>query len=103
MDTAHEGSDKQDEGSDLPRPAEGVVSKRVGADVLLVQLQTNEIFSLNPTAARLWELLVDGHDRAEVERRMLDEFEVDPAQLRQEIDGLLGKLEEKHLVSPHAN
>ncbi len=42
----------QQEVTALPQPCEDVVVKRVGEDVLLVQLRTNRIFALNETGRR---------------------------------------------------
>jgi len=39
------------------RPSEDTVTQRVGEGIVLVHLPTDRIYSLNPTATRLWELL----------------------------------------------
>jgi hypothetical protein len=68
------------------------VATRAGDEIVLVDLKTDRIYALNRTAARAWELLSDACDRAEVERRMLEEFDVSPAELAEAIDGLLTSL-----------
>jgi Coenzyme PQQ synthesis protein D (PqqD) len=73
-------------------PAADVVSRRLDDQVVLVNLRTNLIYELNETGARLWELLAEGCDRSEVERRMLQEFDVTEDTLRTEIDGLVSSL-----------
>jgi hypothetical protein len=85
----------------LPTPHEDVVSERVGDDLVLVHLGTNEIFALNPTGARFWELLVEGGSREEIESRLLDEYDgVDRAALSAEIDALLVELLRQEMVRP---
>jgi hypothetical protein len=84
------------------RPARDVAARRLGDKIVLVNLHTNLIFELNRTGARLWELLSDGLDRAEIERCMLQEFDVDRDTLRGEIDGLLSSLREAGLVTVDA-
>ena len=54
----------------LPRPHEDVVAERVGEDLVLVHLGTNEIFALNPTGARFLGLLVDGESNETLEERI---------------------------------
>ena len=75
-----------------------VLATRAGDEVVLVDLKTDRIYSLNQTAARAWELLSAACDRAEVERRMLEEFDVAPAELAQAIEGLITSLTEGGLL-----
>ena len=81
------------------RPHADVVWRRLDDDVVLVQLRTNRIYSLNTTAARAWELLSAGADRSEIERTLLNEFEVDPGDLCSSLDELLQRLSEADLVA----
>ena len=82
----------------LPRPHEDVVSERVGDDLILVHLGTNEIFALNPTGARLWELLVDGETREAIEDQMTAEYDVGRDALAAEIDAMLAELLRQKMV-----
>jgi hypothetical protein len=82
----------------LPRPHEDVVYEQVGDDLVLVHLGTNEIFALNATAARFWELLVQGASREEIETRMLAEYAVSREELTQEIDGIIAQLRRQQMV-----
>ena len=68
------------------RPSPDAVATRVGEGIVLVDLRTDRIYSLNRTAARLWELVCAECDWAEVERRMLEEFDVTGDQLAEAID-----------------
>ena len=82
----------------LPRPHEDVVSERVGDDLVLVHLGTNEIFALNPTGARFWELLVEGESREAIEERMIAEYDVCRDELSAEIDAMLAELLRQKMV-----
>jgi len=55
----------------LPIPHPDVVARQVGDDVVLVHLDTSQIFALNATGARFWELLSDGKSRVEIEETIL--------------------------------
>ena len=76
-----------------PQPNPDVVYQRVGEELVLVHLKTNQIYALNETGARFWELLCEGRSRPEIESQMLEEFDVEPGELASEIDALLVELE----------
>jgi Coenzyme PQQ synthesis protein D (PqqD) len=85
------------------RPAADVVARRLDDNTVLVNLRTNLIYELNHTGARLWELIVEGCDRGELERRMLQEFAVDDETLSAEVTALLDSLREAGLVTADVN
>jgi hypothetical protein len=68
---------------------------------VLVQLQSDQIYVLNRTAARIWDLLAAGCGRAEIERCLLAEFEVTEDVLAAQIDQLLTSLEDQRLIYRH--
>jgi hypothetical protein len=70
----------------------------LGGELILVHLGTNEIFELNETAARLWELLSQDGDVSAAQSRLMEEFQVDPVQLRHEVDQTLALLTTEQLV-----
>ena len=76
------------------------LARRMGDETVLINLKTNRIFSLNPTASRLWELLAAGEDRVSIEQAMLSEFEVTKEQLDGEIRELLTSLIDENFISP---
>ncbi len=80
------------------RPDPDVVTQLVEGETVLVHLQTNEIYALNPTATRAWDMLASGSNRDEVQAALLQEFDVPPDQLREEIDTLIAELVEKKLL-----
>jgi hypothetical protein len=80
------------------RSSPDALATRVGDEVVVVDLKTDKIYSLNRTAARIWELICADGDRAEVERRMLEEFDVTPGQLAQAIDELVTSMTKDGLL-----
>ena len=54
-----------------PRPAlqpdPDVISRRIDAGTVLINLRTNKIYELNATGSRIWELLKDGRTVAEMQ------------------------------------
>jgi hypothetical protein len=83
---------------ELPRPSEDVVYRELGDESVLVHLVTNRIYALNPTAARFWSLLGSGRGRGEIERELLDEFDVTETEVHAEIDQLVASLRDEGLV-----
>jgi len=74
------------------RPSADAVATRAGDEIVVVDVKTDRIYSLNRTAARAWELLSADCDRAEVERRMLEEFDVSRHDIANALDELIASL-----------
>jgi hypothetical protein len=82
-----------------PSPVEDVVYRELNGQVVLVHLGTDRIYALNETGARFWELLAAGRDRAAIQTQLLDEFDVEPAELDEQIDSLVDELTRAGLVA----
>lgn len=80
------------------RPNKDVISRRVGDEIVLVHLQSDQMYSLNPTGARAWELLSEGHDPEAIEATLSDEYDIDRAEARRELETLLDEFERRQLV-----
>jgi Coenzyme PQQ synthesis protein D (PqqD) len=80
------------------RPAPSVIFQRLGNEGVLIRLHTERIYELNQTATRVWEMLVAGSNRAQIEQQMVQEFDVDDRQLAQEIEVFLAMLSSEGLV-----
>ncbi|MEO7189940.1 MAG: PqqD family protein [Vicinamibacterales bacterium] len=70
-----------------------VVYRSLGASGVVVNLRTNQIFELNTTGARIWDLIAGGVPTPEITRALVEEFVVDPetaaAQTRQLVTDLV--------------
>jgi hypothetical protein len=80
------------------RPNSEVVSRKLGDRLVLVNLGSNRIYELNPTASRIWELVERGAGRVELEETVLDEFDVERSVASQEIDGLIARFSSEGLI-----
>jgi coenzyme PQQ synthesis protein D (PqqD) len=83
-------------------PDPEVVTQRVEGETVLVHLRTNEIYALNTTGSRAWDLLAAGTSREGVQEELQREFDAPPDQIRDELDTLLSNLIEKKLLRPSA-
>jgi hypothetical protein len=75
-----------------------VLARKVGDEIVLVHMGRNEIFSLNRTGARLWELLSEGRTRSEAVEQLTTEFDVSQETVEQEADRLIAMLEREGLL-----
>ena len=78
--------------------SESIIFTIVGQDAFLLNTQTNKYYALEEVGTRLWELLKDGKQLKESYQILLDEYEVDPAQLELDVLELVGDLMENGLV-----
>jgi hypothetical protein len=76
-----------------------VICRQLGDTAVLVHLGTNEIFELNRTGYRIWQLLTEGKDRAAIQLVLAQEFTVSGEQLEREIGDLLSQLSDRQLVT----
>lgn len=79
-------------------PNPSVVSRRVADEIVLVHLDSNRIYSLNRTAARLWELVALGTTVQEAEAQLSTEYDIAPAELSREIEACVTKLLAEELL-----
>lgn len=71
-----------------------VMTRRVGDEVVVLDLATGTYFGLDPVGARMWELMGEGKTLREICDRMLEEYEVmreelerDALRLAEELNG----------------
>jgi hypothetical protein len=80
-----------------------IVSRKIAGEVILVPIHNNVadmdyIFTLNETAARVWELTDGGHSLAEIQQYLVAEFDVDTAQAAQDLIDLTQDLLEINAI-----
>ncbi len=76
----------------------GIVARRLGDSLVLVNLTNNEIYELNKTGARALELIQDGARRDELVDRLAAEFASDRSTIAGDVDRLLSELEQAGLI-----
>ena len=79
--------------------SDSIVSRRIADEFILVPIRQNvgdleSIYTLNETAARIWEL-IDGKIKvSEIKEKMVEEFEVTPEEAEKDLMEHLQQLEE---------
>jgi hypothetical protein len=66
-----------------------VLYKRLGEEVILINLETDRIFSLNQTGAKAWELIESTHNLDQVKKRLAEIYDVTPEILESELVQIL--------------
>ena len=80
----------------------GLVFQQMGESAVVVSLQTDQIYELNWSGVLLWELLTAQTDRAQLQRKILQEFELNEEQLAHQVEAFVTLLSREGLVSIHA-
>lgn len=74
-----------------------IVSRLIAGEMILVPIRKNVgdmecIYTLNETAARIWELIDGQRTTGAVLEQMLDDFDIDPAEAERDLMELLHDL-----------
>lgn len=76
-----------------------VLFKQVGAQYVLLDIETEQYFGLDEVGARFWKLVSDEGDTQSAFEQLLTEYEVDAVTLRQDLIAFLNKLERANLIT----
>ena len=70
----------------------------MNGSAVLVHLDTNRIYELNATGARIWSMIEQGFDRGRITSRLREEFAGTTADIEQEVQDLLAMLTSEGLI-----
>src|SRR3954468_21965182 len=82
----------------LFRPTSGQVSAELGGDLAILDSKSGIYYGLDPVGARIWSLLLEWKTVVEIRSVLLDEYDVEPAQLEGDIGHLFDDLFTKGLI-----
>jgi hypothetical protein len=80
------------------RPRGDVLCRSLGSSSVLVNLETNEIFELNETGARIWDLVAAHQSCDTIAPVLADEFAIDIETAREQTEHLLLELLDRGLL-----
>ncbi len=75
-----------------------VLLQRVGEEAVLLNLENELYFGLDPVGMRMWEALSKSRTLEGAYQELLGVYEVDDARLRKDLEALVAKLVENGLV-----
>ena len=81
------------------RLREGVITKMVGDEMVLLDYERGIYYGLNDVGARMLSLIAEGRSLPEVVKRLLEEFDVSGPTLQSDLQTLIAELQAKGLVS----
>ncbi len=77
-----------------------VVSRQIGGETVILNLESGTYFGLDVVGARIWQLIAEGKSVAETRAVMLVEFDVAEDVLDRDLEKLLRDLRDHHLLVP---
>lgn len=69
-----------------------VLLQRLGEESVLLDLQSESYFGLDPVGTRMWEALTKTKDVEAAYQQLLSTYDIDARHLRQDLEGLIDKL-----------
>jgi len=83
--------------------SDSVVFRKIGDECILVPIHQgvgdlNSIYTLNETAAHIWEMIDGNRSVKEIRDALLEEFEISPEEAEKDLIEHLGQLESIKLV-----
>ena len=81
--------------------APDVMLRIIGDEAVILNLKSETYLGLDPVGTRIWTVLQALPPFRQRMRSLLDEFEVEPERLRQDMDRLLDQMLEQGLIELH--
>ena len=76
----------------------GVSTEEVGGQVVVLDAESQEVHQLNKTAGFIWSLIDGSSSPRAMAERLADRFEVDPQTALADVEKILERLRQAHLV-----
>jgi hypothetical protein len=77
-----------------------VICRELSGETVLLNLVSGVYYGLDSVGTRVWQLLVEGRTIAGVCETMLQEYDVAPDVLQDDVVRLVGELRERGIVTP---
>ena len=77
-----------------------VLCRQLSGETVLLNLESGVYYGLDPVGTRVWQLLLQGQTIAGICGTMIDEYDVAPDVLRDDVVRLVGELRERGIVTP---
>ncbi len=76
-----------------------VLTQEVGGETVILDLKSEGYFGLDEIGTRIWQLIQEQKNLQSVTETMLNEYDVEPDQLKTDINNLLNELIKSGLVN----
>ena len=79
---------------------DGVLARPVDDTIVLFQPETERLLTLNACGARIWNLLTEGADVAQIIAQLAEEFEGPESMIQQQTVEFLAQLQGEEIIRP---
>ena len=76
-----------------------VISRTVGEETVILELESGTYFGLDPVGARMWELMGEGRTFGQLCDIVMQEYEVSRERLEEDVTTLVQQLADRRLVT----
>lgn len=76
-----------------------VISRTVGEETVILELESGTYFELDPVGARVWELMGEGRTFGQLCDIVMQEYEVSRERLEEDVTALVQQLADRRLVT----
>ena len=80
------------------RATGGTLFRELQGEAVLLNLGSESYYGLDEVGTRMWAVLTAADSIQAAYESLLDQYDVEPEKLREDLDGLIGKLVEHGLV-----
>jgi hypothetical protein len=77
-----------------------VICRELSGETVLLNLESGVYYGLDAVGTRVWQLLMQGRTLGSVCETMIEEYDVAPDILRDDVARLVGELRERGIVAP---
>lgn len=81
------------------RLSDDAIAQEVSGETVILDLRSEQYFSLDTVGTRVWQLLQETGNLQQVYDQLLVEYEVNPNQLRSDLEGLIDSLASEGLIA----
>jgi Coenzyme PQQ synthesis protein D (PqqD) len=79
----------------------GWLASWIGDELMMMSADSSAYLSLSGTGGRIWELLEEPRTLNGLCEALAAEYDVQPAEVRGEVEGFLERLQEQHAIEIH--
>ena len=80
------------------KAAPNVAWRKIENEVIILDLETSDYFSLNEVGTRIWELLQEGKDEDSVAEVIEAEYEIDKKNAKKDVAAFLKQLKKEKIA-----
>ena len=77
----------------------GLNWREIDGEVVVLDIERSHYLNLNPTGCVLWLLLADGATEAQLVQKLTEEFDVDEATARADVETFIANCKENDLLA----